>query len=276
MSAVATTAVAPAGRSAPQFVHRGRLAQAAADGLTVTWRNLIGYVRIPEAMFFSSVQPIMFVLLFRYVFGGAIPVKGFHYVDYLMPGIYVQTVAFGSMGTAIGMADDLGKGLIERFRSLPMARSSVLVGRTVADLCRNVFVIGLITAVGYAVGFRVHTGVVPFLAAAAMLLLFSYALAWGFAAVGLNAPNGETAQLMAFPILFPLTFASSAFVPIQSMPSLLQGFARNQPFTQVINAARLLFNGGATTTTVLHAVLWSIALLVVLAPIAVRGYRRAA
>ena len=140
----------------------GRLYWAIADMLTVTKRNLIGYTRVPEAIFFSSVQPIMFVLLFRYVFGGAIPTPGYHYVQFLLPGIFVQTVAFGSIGTSIGLAEDLHKGLIERFRALPMSRWAVLAGRTTADLCRNLFVMALMTAVGYAVGFRIRAAdVVP-------------------------------------------------------------------------------------------------------------------
>jgi ABC transporter DrrB family efflux protein len=265
------TASAP---SATGTIERSRVEWAIADGIAVTWRNLISYTRIPDALFFSSVQPVMFILLFRYVFGGAIPVPGVRYVDYLMPGIFMQTVAFGAIGTAIGLADDLQKGIIERFRSLPMARSAVLVGRTAADMVRNVFVFLLMTGVGFAVGFRVHTNVLAYVAAGGVLLMFSFALAWGFAIVGLSAPNGETAQLMAFPILLPLSFASSAFVPIATMPGWLQVFARNQPATAVVDAVRALAIGGPTTTPVFKSVMWSVGILVVLAPIAVRKYRR--
>jgi ABC-2 type transport system permease protein/oleandomycin transport system permease protein len=259
----------------------------------MTKRNLIGYTRVPEAIFFSSVQPIMFVLLFRYVFGGAIPTPGYHYVQFLMPGIFVQTVAFGSIGTSIGLAEDLQKGLIERFRALPMSRWAVLAGRTTADLCRNLFVMVLMTAVGYAVGYRVGTNVGEYLAGIALLLLFAYALSWGFAFIGLSAPNSETAQLMSFPLLFPLTFASSAFVPLQSMPGWLQGFAQHQPVSIVVNAARDLMSGvprpdlvfppfttvpstGPTSSTVIWAVVWSLGILAVLAPVSVRRYRRRA
>jgi len=244
------------------------------DTTVIMWRNLLGYVRIPEAAFFSSVQPVMFVLLFRYVFGGAIPVKGMAYVNYLIPGIFVQTVAFGAVGTSIGLAQDLHTGLIERFRALPMSRSAVLAGRTLADLVRNVVVMGIITAVGFAVGFRLHTNVAAFLSALGILLLFSYALSWGFAFIGLSAPNAETAQVMAFPVLFPLTFASSAFVPVSSMPGWLQGFASNQPVSIVVYCARALMNGGPTSTYVIKAVIWSIGLFLVLGPIAVRRYRK--
>lgn len=271
MTATTTTPPAPGSQVTAR---PGTLASAVADGATITWRNLIGYVRIPEAIFFSSVQPIMFVVLFRYVFGGAIRVPNGRYVDFLMAGIYVQTVAFGAIGTAIGLADDMQKGLIERFRSLPMARSAVLVGRTVADACRNIFVIALLTAIGYLVGFRIHTNPLAFLAAAGILLLFAYALSWGFATIGLSAPTSEVAQLMAFPVLFPLTFASSAFVPVASMPGWLQAFARNQPVTAAVDATRALVIGGPTAGPVLRTALWSVGLLAVLAPLAVRRYRR--
>src|ERR1019366_7220137 len=159
------------------------------------------------ALFFGTVQPIMFVLLFRYVFGGAIhPGHGINYVNYLMPGIFVQTVAFGAVSTSIGLAEDLQKGLIERFRALPMARSAVLAGRTTADLCRNVLVVIIMTVVGLLVGFRPTGGVLPYLAGILVILLFAYALSWGFAVIGLSSPNSETAQIMSFPPLFPLTF----------------------------------------------------------------------
>jgi ABC transporter DrrB family efflux protein len=265
---------------------RNRIGLMAQDWLTMLWRNLIGYIRIPDQIFFSSVQPVMFVLLFRYVFGGAIQTGPIDYVNFLMPGIFVQTVAFGSIGTSIGLADDLQKGLIERFRSLPIAQSSVLVGRTLSDLIRNVFVIVLMTAVGYAVGFRIQTNVFMFLGAVGLMLLVGYALGWGFAYAGLVAPNAETAQFMVFPILMPLTFASSAFVPTGSMPGWLQTFANNQPITIVVNASRALIVGndtpmlreilgGSTTGLVLKALAWSVGLLVVLAPVAVWRFKRA-
>jgi len=256
------------------------------DTLTVTKRNLIAYTRIPEAVFFSSVQPVMFVLLFRYVFGGAIRTPGFSYVDFMMPGIFVQTVAFGAMNTAVGISEDLQKGLIERFRALPMARSAVLAGRTTSDLVRNVGVVVLLTAIGYAVGFRVGTNAAEYIAGVLVILAFAYAISWGAAVIGLSAPNSETAQLMGFPILLPLTFASSAFVPVSSMPGWLQAFASHQPVTIVINGARALmvgrpssavashiFTGGSTGTEVWEAFAWIGGLLLVLAPLAVHRYR---
>jgi ABC-2 type transport system permease protein/oleandomycin transport system permease protein len=254
---------------------RSRLAWAISDGLAVTWRNLIAYTRVPQLMVFSSIQPIMFVLLFRYVFGGAIPTPGFDYVNFLMPGIFVQTVCFGAVSTGVGLAEDMGKGLIDRFRSLPMARSAVLVGRTMADLFRNLFVVLLMTIVGVAVGFRPNTNMFAFLAGVGLVLLFAFALSWGFAVIGLAARNAETAQAMAFPLLFPLTFASSAFVPVGSMPGWLQVYARHQPVSVVVDATRALMVGDPTSSSVLMALAWTIGLLAVLVPLAVRRYRRA-
>ena len=260
-----------------------RASLALLDALTITWRNLIAITRIPEALFFSTLQPVMFVLLFRYVFGGAIQIPGVPYRNFMMAGIFVQTMAFGSMGTAIGLSEDLTKGLIERFRSLPMARSAVLAGRTTADLVRNVFVLVLMTGVGYGVGFRIGNGVARFLGACLILLLFSYALAWVFALVGLSAPNPETAQVMAFPILFPLTFASGAFVPVASMPGPLRAFARNQPVNAVIDAARALMvhlpsglQAQSTSVLVLKALAWIGGILVVFVFFSVRKYRKVA
>ena len=269
-TATPTTDVLPAPATP---LKRSKLMAAIGDAKVVTKRNLIAYVRIPEALFFSTVQPVMFVLLFTYVFGGAIATPGMAYVDYLMPGIFVQTVMFGAVSTSIGLAEDLHKGLIERFRSLPMARSAVLAGRTSADTVRNVFVVIIITIVGYLVGFRVHTNFVAYLAAFGLLLLFAYALSWGFSIIGLSAPNSETAQLMSFPILFPLVFASTAFVPAATMPSWLQPFAEHQPVSVVVNATRALMEGGPTARWVIPALLWCAGLLVVLVPLAVRKYR---
>jgi ABC-2 type transport system permease protein/oleandomycin transport system permease protein len=256
-----------------------RLRWAVSDTLTITKRNLIGYTRIPESLFFSTLQPIMVVLLFRYVFGGAIPIPGLSYIDYLMAGIFVQSVAFGGIGTAVGLADDLQKGLIERFRALPMARSAVLAGRVTADLVRNLFVVLLMTGVGAAVGFDFPNGVLPFIAAGLLVLFFAYALLWGFAVIGLTASNSETAQVMAFPILFPLIFASPAFVRTHSMPGWLQWFANHQPVGVVVNATRALMVGGqhvggSTSGDVIEALAWCVGFLVVLAPLAVWRYRR--
>jgi ABC transporter DrrB family efflux protein len=272
-------ALTPDGSGAPQ-AGGGRLRWVFTDAVTVTWRNLLAYTRIPDAVFFSSVQPIMFVLLFRYVFGGAITVPGTTYVNFLIAGVYVQTVMFGCVSTSVGLADDLQKGLIERFRALPMARSAVLAGRTTADAARNVLVLIIITGVGYLVGFRVQTNFGLFLCGFLLVLFFAYALSWAFAIIGLTASNSETAQLAAFPLLFPLTFASSAFVPTTTMPGWLQAFTVNQPVSQVIDACRQLMLGDSPThvwspDSIWISLVWAVGILIVFAPLAVWRYRRA-
>ena len=266
---MATTTLAPP-------VDRSRVSLALSDGLTIAGRNLRAMSRVPEVIVFSTIQPVVFVLMFRYVFGGAIRIPGVDYVDYLMPGIFVQTVVFGGMNTVIGLSDDLGKGLIERFRSLPMARSAVLAGRTAADLVRNVGVVTLMVIVGYLVGFRVHTGVLEFLAGMGVLLFFAFAMSWMFALVALSAGTPEAAQAASFPPLAVLVFASSAFVPVESMPGWLQVWAENQPVSVTVDAVRALSLGGATTSSVLQSLAWSAALIAVFAPLAVRRYRRTA
>ena len=180
------------------------------DALAVAERNLIAYRRVPQLLVFSTIQPVIFVLLFTYVFGGAVQssIPGIPYVDYLMPGIFVQTTVFGAIGAAVGLATDLKSGLLERFRSLPMARSAVLAGRTGADLARNVFVASLMAAVGFLVGFRIHTGALAFVAGMLLVLLFGYVMSWIFATVGLAVGDPETAQAAAFPVMAPLVFAS--------------------------------------------------------------------
>ncbi len=245
-----------------------------ADALTITWRNLVNLRRNPQLLVFATVQPVIFVLMFRYVFGGQIKIPGVRYVDYLMPGIFSQTVTFGSLQTGVGLADDLSKGIIERFRSLPMARSAVLIGRTSADLVRNIFVVALMCAVGFAVGFRVHTNVFAFFAAFVLILLFSFGLSWIFATIGLMVGSGEAAQAASFPILAPLSFASSAFVQVKTMPGWLQVFAAHQPVTVTVNAVRALCLGGPTASAVIQSLAWSLGLVLIFAPIAVRRYRQ--
>jgi len=246
------------------------------DASAVAGRNLIAYRRVPQLLVFSTIQPVIFVLLFRYVFGGAVKTPpGVPYVDYLMPGIFVQTTVFGAIGAAVGLATDLKSGLLERFRSLPMARSAVLAGRTTADLARNVFVAALMAVVGFAVGFRVHTSALGFLAGMLLVLLFGYVLSWVFATVGLAVGDPETAQAAAFPVMAPLVFASSAFVPVSTMPSWLQPFAEHQPVSVTASAVRALMIGGPTTSYVLQSLAWCAAILLVFVPVAVRRYRRA-
>jgi len=228
------------------------------DSLAIVWRNLLNIRRNPELLVFATVQPVIFVVMFRYVFGGAIQGSlpaGQTYIDYLMPGVFVQTIVFGSLTTGVGLAEDLNKGLIDRFRSLPMARSAVLVGRTGADLVRNFFVVILMCIVGFIVGWTIGTNVWGLLGAVAIILAFSYSLSWVFAIVGLMVKDAETAQAVSFPILAPLVFASSAFVPVATMPSWLQGWAENQPVSIVVDAARVLTIGGPTSEYVIKALL---------------------
>jgi ABC transporter DrrB family efflux protein len=253
----------------------GRLTGAVSDALALTWRNLITFRRVPQLLVFSTVQPVLLVLLFRYVFGGAISTGDVPYVDFLMPGIFVQMAAFSAMGTAIGLAADLKTGLLERLRSLPMARSAVLAGRTTADLVRNVFVVALVAAVGFAVGFRVHTDAAGLVAGLMLVLLFGYAMSWVFATIGLAVGDPESAQAAAFPLMAPLVFASSAFVPVESMPGWLQVWAENQPVSVTASAIRALVLGGPTSTLVLQSLAWIAGIIVVFAPLAVRRYRRA-
>jgi ABC transporter DrrB family efflux protein len=248
------------------------------DGSAMVGRNLIAYKRVPQLLVFSTIQPIIFVLMFRYVFGGVVQKSlppGYPYVDFLMPGIWVQTVVFGAVAASIGLATDLKSGLLERFASLPVTRSAVLVGRTGADLVRNMFVVILMLAVGLLVGFRVGTNVFGLLAAMLLVVFFGYALSWIFATLGLAVKDPETAQAAAFPVLAPLVFASIAFVPADSMPGWLQPFANHQPVSAVVLAARRLVNGGPTAGYVVEALVWCVVVLVIFVPLGVRTYRRA-
>jgi len=248
-----------------------------SDAVVMTKRNLIRYVRIPTLLVFSTVQPIMFVLLFVYVFGGAVSrslPNGVKYVDFLMPGIFVQTVVFGATQTGVGLAEDLSKGMIERFRSLPMARSAVLAGRTLGDAVRNTFVVILMTIVGMLVGFRFHTNVIASLAALMLVVAFGFAFSWISATIGLTVHDVESAQTAGFLWVFPLVFASSVFVPIHTLPGWLQGFARINPITCTANAMRALILGGPTTRYVLYALAWIVGILAVFMPFATRRYRR--
>jgi ABC-2 type transport system permease protein/oleandomycin transport system permease protein len=258
-----------ASRTAPRRPLRWTFTDAAA----VTKRNLYRYVRVPTLLLFSTIQPVMFVLLFTYVFGGAILVPGVkHYIDFLMAGILVQTVIFGSTQTGVALAEDMSRGMIDRFRSLPMARSAVLAGRTLSDTVRNLFVVCLMLVVGILVGFRFHAGFVPALGAVALALAFS----WISAFIGLSVRDVESAQAAGFVWVFPLVFASSAFVPVASMPGWLQAFARVNPVTVTVNALRALTLGGPITKPLLQSLAWIAAILLVFVPLAVNRYRRAA
>jgi ABC transporter DrrB family efflux protein len=245
-----------------------------SDAIVIARRNLLTIIRTPQLLVFSTIQPVMFVLLFRYVFGGAINVPTKSYASFLLPGVFVQTVVFGSTTAAVALAYDLKGGMIDRFRSLPMARSAVLAGRTAADAVRNLFVITLMVAVGYAVDFRFEGGVLDALGAMGIALLFGYAFSWFFALVGLLVRDPETAQVAGFVPLFPLVFASSIFVSPQTMPSWLRAFAEHQPITKVANAVRGLALGTASTRDVVVALLWIGGMLCVFAPLATWRYRK--
>jgi ABC transporter DrrB family efflux protein len=245
------------------------------DTLIIAERNLIRLPRAPELLIGFTIQPIMFVLLFRYVFGGAISTPGYSYVDYLIPGIIVQNIAFGGFATALGLNEDVRKGLIDRFRSLPMSRAAVLGGRTLADVATNTLSLTILLITGVIIGFTFHTTAGDAIAGIALLLLFGYGFSWFLAFIGLLASSPESVNSVGFIAVFPLTFVSSAFVPVASMPDGLRQFAEVNPFTIVVDAIRHLWLG-APTGNVWGAVAWSLAIVAVFAPLAVARYRRAA
>lgn len=248
-----------------------------ADALVMTRRNLLKYTRVPTLLAFSTIQPIMLVLLFTYVFGGAIgaALPGIAYVDFLMPGIFVQVSVFGSVVTGVALADDMNKGLIDRFRSLPMARSAVLAGRTTGDLVRNLFVVVLITIVASLIGFRFHAGVPKAALAMFLAAFFGFTFAWISATIGLAVKDVEAAQAAGFVWVFPLVFASSAFVPVSTMPGWLQAFAEISPVTVTVDSIRALVLGGPIWTHLWKSLAWIIAILAVFIPLAIGRYRKA-
>ena len=248
---------------------------ALADGWAVTRRNLTHVRYVPEKLLDVTLQPILFVLLFVYVFGNAINVPGGSYVQFLMAGIFVQTMMFGAQGTALGMAEDLHNGIIERFRSLVMSRSALLAGRVLADALRNVFVVALMIGVGYLVGFRLHTNLAALLAAVGVLLLFGIAISWVAALIGLTSKSAEAAGAAALPIIVLLGFPSSAFVLTSHMPRVLRAYANHQPLTATVDTIRPLLLGGPTSSHAAAAVIWCLGIIAVFAPLAVLRYRRA-
>ncbi len=276
----ATTAATTTPTPTEDLAQRSPFGHFVSDTLVITRRYLLHITRLPQLIVFATIQPILFVLMFNYVFGGNFTIPGYEsYTDFLLPGIFVQTVVFGALQTGIGLATDSGTGIIERFKTLPMSRSALLTGRTLSDLVRNVFVVLLMFLMGLLVGMRPTTGPLSILAALGIVLLFSFAMSWAAAALGLKLGDAESAQAASFPLLFPLVFASASFSPTQTMPGWLQAFANNQPVTHVVNAARALLYGSdtagiATGTAVLKAVLWSALITAIFAPIAARLYRR--
>jgi ABC transporter DrrB family efflux protein len=249
---------------------------ALTDTDVVTGRNLRHFIRQPDLLVFSTIQPVLFVLLFVYVFGGAVGRSlphGVTYVDFLLPGIFVQSVTFGASQTAVGLAEDLTRGVVDRFRSMPMARSAVLAGRTVADLVRNIAIIALMIAVGYLVGFRFTGGAAGAAGCVAVVAAFGLALSWIFAFVALTVRGAETAQTAGFVVIFPLVFASSVFVPVATFPHWLQAFAKINPVTVTADAARSLALFG-TPASLGAVAAWIGGLLAVFIPLSVWRYRR--
>ena len=267
------TAVAAPGRPA---------SSAFSDSVVVTWRNLKRIPRIPELAAFAILQSVMFVLLFAFVFGGAINVPGGSYREFLMPGIFAQTLTFASATTAIGVTDDMQKGLVDRFRSLPMARSAFLTGRTVADVVYNAGILVVLMVSGLAVGWRVRDGVLAFLAGVGVALLFAYAMSWLGVFLGQLTPTVEVAQQVAFTAIFPITFVSNAFVPLESLPGWLQPVAEWNPVSVLTASMRDFFGNSLgqpprdtfpAEHPVLLTVIWCVAIVAVFAPLAVRRYR---
>jgi ABC transporter DrrB family efflux protein len=279
VAARAPAAVRPAARRPPwrRRVSPRELRADFTDANVVTGRNLRHFVRQPDLLIFSTIQPIMFVLLFTYVFGGAISHSlppGVSYIDYLLPGILIQSVTFRASQTAVGLSEDLKLGVIDRFRSMPMARSAVLIGRTAADLVRNVLIIVLMIVVGYIIGFRFQAGVAQAVACVALVSAFGLALSWIFAFVALTVRGAEAAQTAGFVVLFPLVFASSVFVPVSTLPSWLMAIAKVSPVTLAANAARSLALVPGTPSSLGGAVAWIAGLLAVFIPLSVWRYRR--
>ncbi len=267
----------------------GRLTAAISDGLVLTKRNLLTYIRKPDLLVFSTIQPVMFVLLFVYVFGGAIEgilPRTVPYVDFLMPGIFVQTAIFSALQTGVGLAEDLQKGLIDRFKSLPMARSAVLVGRTTADSFAITFQVVLMLVVATIVGFRFHTGPLEVLLAFAGALTVGYAFTWVAAFTGLSLKSVEAVQAASFTIVFPFVFASSAFVPAESFPGWLQAWANVNPVSIWVDTFRVLTLGDlyakssyfpdvpALGTLLWQSTAWFLGILAIAVPLSVRVYRR--
>jgi ABC transporter DrrB family efflux protein len=274
-----TAASASTTRPAPAT---GSFASAARDGLIVMWRNLKRIPRIPELAIFAVLQSIMFVLLFAFVFGGAIPLPGGgSYREFLMPGIFAQTIVFAAGTTAIGIADDIGKGIIDRFRSLPMARSAVLSGRSLSDVVYNGGILIVLMVSGLAVGWTVHTGIGPLVAGIVLLLLFAFAMSWVGIYLGLSVPTVEVAQQAVFTALFPITFVSNVFVPPQTLPSWLQFVAEWNPTSTLTGALRELwgnpnpFAGDSfpSQNPVLVTLVWVVVIIAIFGPLGVTKYR---
>jgi len=257
-----------------------------SDGAVIAKRNVIKIKRVPDLLVFSTLSPIMFVLLFAYIFGSAIPVPGINYREFLMAGIFAQTVVFGSTITGTSLAEDIQKGIIDRFRSLPMSHSAVLVGRTVADVGNNVIVLVVMSITGLIVGWRIRSGLLDALGAYALLLLFAFAISWVMALVGLSVRAPEIVNNASFIVIFPITFIANTFVPLEGFPTVLRTIAEWNPVSSVTQAARELFGNTSPAVPVpdvwslqnpvAYTLLWVAGLLLVFVPLSIRAYQRAA
>lgn len=250
-----------------------QLSWAVADTMLLTWRNLIHYVRVPQLIAFAVIQPIMFTVLFVYVFGGAIN-TGVSYVDFLIPGIIVQTVVFGSMGSGINIAEDLQKGIMDRFRSLPIARGVVLAARTLSDTLRNALSVFIMAGVGYLMGYRFHGPWADAALAVLMCVLIGLAFAWIAATIGLLVKDTQTAEIAGFTWVFPVVFASSIFVPVQTMPDWLEAVASRNPITYAADAVRGWSLAAPNYEAAMYATIWCAGIIAVFATVAVWRFRR--
>jgi len=248
----------------------------ASDTFVMAERNLVRLPRAPDMLMAFTIQPIMFVLLFAYVFGGAIGTPGYgSYIDFLIPGMVAQQIAFGGFATALGLSEDMTKGLIDRFRSLPTARASVLMGRTLADVVTNTLSIVVLVVTGLIIGFSFHSSVLEVIAGFALLLLWGYAFSWVFALIGMSVSSPEAANGAGFTLVFPITFISSAFVPVESMPNGLEQFAQANPVSQVVDAMRALWLGAPADNHIWLSIVWCFVIIALFAPLAVSKYRKA-
>ena len=250
-----------------------KVSETLSDIIVMTRRDILRYLRLPQLLVFNAMLNVVLLLLFNYVFGGAIETGGLKYVQYFLPGFLAQTVVFGSTQTSVGIAEDLSKGLIDRFRSLPMARSAFLSGRVVADAVRYAILVVLMIIVGTAIGFRFQNGAGPVLAGIMLILLFGVALTWVGVFIGISVKDVETAQVAGFVWVFPLVFASSLYVPIESMPSWLQVFAKINPVTPMVDTIRALSLGTSVSASLWKILAWDAAIVLVFLPLALRRYR---
>lgn len=264
------------GRSGATVDAPGGVVWALRDSWNEATRHLRAVPRSPELLLFATLQPIMFVLLFNYVFGGSVDVGGGSYTQFLIPGVFAQTVVFGSAFTGIGLAEDLQKGFVDRLRSLPISQAAVLLGRTMSDMVRNILTFVVMLGVSFAIGFRFDGGVVKGLLATLLLLAFSYSFSWIQALIGLSVGSVEAANSAGFIWMFPMTFVSSAFVPTENMTPWLRRIAEWNPFTIVTNAARALYGGTPVGDTVWQSILFAVAITVVFATLAIRKFKSAA